>query len=355
MTRTLIIDPIATSPYDDETLRTRALGGTEATVLRVAGGLARSRPVTVAQSARTRERHGGDHVRYVPWDFKRGLPDRDDVSSVIVVRAHKVLPRVRRQHPDAGLFLWMHCFPGTRRRILGAMACREGCTVVTVSQHHRRVVLEHVTRDDPRVARELRIQTIYNPVDDHLMPDGTACDPDKLVFLSSPHKGLDQVLSAFRAVRASIPSMRLYVANPGYLERALPGDLRQVIPLGKLPHDEVIRHTREALCLFYPQHVFPETFGLVFAEANAVGTPVLTHPLGSAEEVAGTPSEQLVDASDHDAIVERLARWRAGGRPHVRVDPRFRLSSVVGAWEDLLDGAEPRTSRQSAWMMRQTG
>ena len=37
--------------------------------------------------------------------------------------------------------------------------------------------------------------------------------------------------------------------------------------------------------LLYPQRVWPETFGLVLAEAAAVGTPTLAYDFGAAREV----------------------------------------------------------------------
>lgn len=59
---------------------------------------------------------------------------------------------------------------------------------------------------------------------------------------------------------------------------------------------------RSALCLFYPQTSFAESFGLVIAEANAVGTPALLHAgLGANEEFASS-TEQCVDGSDPEAV-----------------------------------------------------
>ena len=58
-----------------------------------------------------------------------------------------------------------------------------------------------------------------------------------------------------------------------------------VVWLGALPPAQVIEQARSALCVFMPNFLMPETFGLVFAEANAVGTPVLAHDCGAAREV----------------------------------------------------------------------
>src|SRR5207248_4965139 len=128
--------------------------------------------------------------------------------------------------------------------------------------------------------QRLRVRRIYNPVDDRLVPDGSPVDPTKLVFFSSPNKGLLFTLDAYRALRRSIPDLRLCVANPGY--RQYPqARLVGVEWLGSLPHARIIAETRTALCTFSANFVIPETFGLVFAESRAVGTPVLTHDCGA--------------------------------------------------------------------------
>jgi glycosyltransferase involved in cell wall biosynthesis len=176
-------------------------------------------------------------------------------------------------------------------------------------------------------------------VDDALTPDRTRVDPDKLVFFSSPHKGLDEVLEAFAHVRRQRPAARLFIADPGCWTDGQASPPEGVVPLGALPHRAVIRHVREAFCAFHPQAQVAEAFGLVFAEANAVGTPVLAHPLGAAEEVLDeqvSDRTQLLDARDPEAAARRLAQWWENGRPSVASQPQFRLSRVLDGWERLL-------------------
>ncbi len=213
------------------------------------------------------------------------------------------------------------------------------------------------------VAPQVRALTIYNPVDDALVPDGTPVDPDKLVFFSSPNKGLGFSMDAFGALRRAMPRLRLVVANPGYkADRAAhrPG----VELLGALPQARLHAQVRGALCTFFPNFAIPETFGLVFAESHALGTPVLTVDCGAALEVLGDPREVLplkpgyrvyesalrrlplhlrsgparlaAAAGLFDEFVERVAQWRSGARPQVRPDPRFRLATVAAQWRELV-------------------
>lgn len=183
---------------------------------------------------------------------------------------------------------------------------------------------------------------LYNPIDDHLLPDNTPRDPQKLLFLSSPIKGLEEVLNHFIALNERVKKpFHLYVADPGYKikgHRFSTDTLKamdNVIVLGALSHDKVIAHLRDSFCIFYPQQTFSETFGIIYAEANAVGTPVISHDIGSAKEVLGGGS-QIININEPNRILKTLEDWQARGAPVVSVNPAFRLSAVISAWEALL-------------------
>ena len=134
--------------------------------------------------------------------------------------------------------------------------------------------------------------------------------------------------------------------------------------LGPLPQAHVHQEVRSALCTFFPNFVIPETFGLVFAESHALGTPVLTVDCGAAREVLGDPAEVLPLKNSY-RLYEAAVRPAAGGaarRPgasgrtggpvrcvHARAcargarvhgrrpqpDARFQLANVVPRWRAL--------------------
>jgi glycosyltransferase involved in cell wall biosynthesis len=352
MSALLFYDPVCQQPYDTRTLRNRAMGGTEATLVRVADALG----AWVMQHNRTE-----DWQRYL-----RPQPVAD-VTAVIVARDSRALPFVREHYPQARVYLWLHdrFRPGGRRaRWLAGTAplLRElAVTAVCVSDWQRRGV--EATLRQIGVAETVRAVTIYNAVDDGLMPDDTPVDERKLVFFSSPNKGLDFTLDAFSALKRAMPDLRLVVGNPGYkADRSAP--LAGVELLGAQPQVRMHSEVRSALCTFFPNFVIPETFGLVFAESHALGTPVLTHDCGAALEVLGDPQQVLpltraqrlyesavsalpsswrarcarlaADFRLFDAHIERVRSWRAGARPRTVPDPRFRLSAVTAQWRALL-------------------
>jgi glycosyltransferase involved in cell wall biosynthesis len=352
MSSVLFFDPSCQRPYDTRTLQQKATGGTEASVTRIADALG----AFVMQHNRSEA-----YDRYLP-------PGKiDGITHVILNRDSRALPRVRELYPNARTYLWVHdqLNPGSKRgRRLASTAqhLRElGITVICVSDTQRRGVeatLRRIQVDD-----RVQAVTIYNPVDDALVPDGSPFDERKLVFFSSPNKGLAFSLDAFRALRRRMPDLRLQVGNPGYKIRRS-AVIDGVEYLGPQPQERIHAHVRSALCTFFPNFVLPETFGLVFAESKAVGTPILTSDAGAAAEIVGDP-EQVVPVTFaqrayettlssvsprwrggpariadqlglFDVFIERIRAWRAGGRPAAAPDPRFRLTVVADQWRALL-------------------
>jgi glycosyltransferase involved in cell wall biosynthesis len=348
----LFWDPVCVRPYDSGTIRREATGGTESTVARIADAL----DAYVVQ-------HNRVHTegRYRP---PMRIPG---VTHVVLVRDVRALPQVRAMYPDARLHLWVHDLidrGSTRGRHL-AVARPEltalSAEIVCVSDFQRRGV-EAALRDTLAAGR-VHARTIYNPIDDALQPDGTSVDTDKLVFFSSPNKGLKFALDAFGALRRSMPSLRLVVGNPGYKSTTDAG-VAGVEFFGPQPQTRIHAEVRTALCAFCPNFAIPETFGLVFAESNALGTPVLTHDCGAAGEVIADPRQVLPVTSAQrgyeallrrlptrlrrgpawlamrmgmfDDHIERIRRWRNGERPRTAPDPRFRLATIAAQWRELL-------------------
>ncbi|MBS0463702.1 MAG: glycosyltransferase family 4 protein [Proteobacteria bacterium] len=350
MSGVLFWDPICARPYDTQSIQREATGGTESTVARIADAL----DAFVIQHNRTQAAG-----RYLP-------PGRiEGIDHVVLVRDPRALPQLRTLFPDARFSLWVHDLIGrgsTRGRWLAAVRndLRElNLRVVCVSDFQRRGVRAALDA----IAAGIDARTIHNPIDPALAPDATPVDPDQLVFFSSPNKGLAFTLDAFRALRRAIPSVRLMVANPGYkADRAARIDGVQW--LGAQPQAHVHAQVRSALCTFCPNFVIPETFGLVFAESLALGTPVLTHDCGAAQEVIGDRRQVLpVSAAQRayaratrrlsarlragpariaggaglfDAHINTIRAWRNGARPMVGPDPRFALANVVAQWRALL-------------------
>jgi glycosyltransferase involved in cell wall biosynthesis len=322
------------------------MGGTESTILRIAEGLAaRGYRISVAQGGRSTVEISESGARYLPLNW-RDLAE-NFYQEIILLNTPKLLKGCRRLWPQANIKLWIHCFPGKRRRkMLNKLAVNANAELLAVSDTLRRTLQNHLQKfktygSKPNQPTQLaRVRRVYNPIADELQSDSTPVDINKLVFFSSPHKGLAQVLKVFEGIKKVLPDLQLYIANPGYVP--LPKNLsrKDINILGALSQKEVIQHVREALCVFYPQDFFKETFGLVFAEANAVGTPVLTSAVGAAPEVLEN-KQQILDVRNITEVAVTIAKWQAGRRPIVQLPTKFRTRQVLNHWEKLLAGLQP--------------
>ena len=315
------VDPCAPRPYADLD-DMHGLGGTEATLIRIAQALGQSMPVTIEQLARDIPEDRGS-LQFLPMNLRRTGGD-----IIIVINSWKVALMCRKANPAARIYVWQHVVPGKHNRVMGRDLAVAGIEILCVSKTHARTV-------DAFLSGQVCVTAMPNPIADDLQPDATPRDPDLLLFASSPHKGLDQVAAAFAVLRQTIPSLRLELADPGYLgwDNGIMPD--GVVVLGTLTHAQVIAKMRRALCIFYPQTRFAETFGLVLAEANAVGCPVLVHQgLGANDEVTSS-ADQRIDATDAAQIAARVTAWRKAP-PQVALLPQFRMHAVLQCWHKVL-------------------
>lgn len=259
---------------------------------------------------------------------------------VVVLRDPRPLLDARARFKNSKLYLYSHDLADRNLGLCYSMGIFKdsGCiTNICVSQWHRTQTIE--TLKVFGYEGEFKTKYIYNPLSTNVVLTKEPYDRNKLMWLASPHKGLAQAYEIFKYLIKLNPEFRLYVTNPGYMESLYtdePAIKERTVVLGTLPHDEAIQHLRQSLCLFYPNTVFPETFGKIMAESNAVGTPVLTHPIGASREVIDSHPSQLLDCRNPEVVVKRVMEWYGGARPFVRGNPRFNINRVVADWKALL-------------------
>lgn len=178
-------------------------------------------------------------------------------------------------------------------------------------------------------------------------PTAGARPPGKPYFLFAGRlealKGVEDLLAAFREFRAA----ELHVAGEGSLAPALrraAADLPHVRFLGQLPADAVAERLRGATAAVLPSRCF-ETFGLVGAEAFAVGTPAIVRRIGALTELVepdgggiayATPGE-LRSALERMLVPEERARFAARALRSYR--ERYSESRHVDRYLDLAERA----------------
>ena len=346
----VFIDPKCPTPYDSEVLESRGLGGTEATVIRIARALAVMHEVRVVQHNRQDVREESEHLKFLP---AMGIDEElMGADHVIFIQKAQDIGRIAKL-TKGRLWMWLHNFLGDEVPFFWQDHLRHKLGIICVSRTHAEHTRQYIKQHPlfwPTGGLIARggVTYLHNPIDDRLGPiPGIVRDKHKLVFFSSPYKGIEHVLAAFKQVHARNPAFYLVVADPGYIRNFDPSMLNQpgIVKVGSLPHQEVMKHVQGSLCVFYPQYKRPETFGLVFAEANALGVPVLAHDFGATREVL-VDSNPPIDARAIDAVVSTLMRWEQDGGPVVQANPKFALSRVSSLWHDFLRDPDAFMHRQ---------
>ncbi len=323
----VMFDALSKTYYDRITLEKNAMGGTEATVVRVAEGLAALGLKVCVMQARPAyfEPTMGQHCFFM---------HADDYSKEKVTCRHYIqLRAAANSHlfPTAKKYLWMHDVAGKEDTDHAEDIRKNNITVIGVSKWHRDNIREFLPD------YEHKIKYIYNPVEEKLYDIGeknTMYDRNTIVWTASPHKGLKKALDLFTEIKKKNDKMNFIIFNPGYytLDTSQVSLVPGVNVYGPMNCLSVWNVVKSALCVFYPTE-WTETFGLVAAEANALGTPLITYKLAALAETVSSPNQFI--KSDEEAI-QRVLDWSTNGRPMVRGDDDFKKENVIVAWVKLL-------------------
>lgn len=313
-----------TSPryYDRITLEKEALGGTEASVVRVAEGLGALGLKVAVILARVKtyfEPVIGQHAFFM---------HSDDVESMTCKHYIQIRRNTNPQlFKGAKKYIWLHDVAGTDEDTWTKDLIDYNIELIGVSEWHGRNIVD--------VTKYNKVTYIYNPVPDEIYVNKDVelkYDPNIMVWLSSPHKGLDRAMDLFKEVRSKQPKMQIILFNPGYMK--LDVEKYAVIPgvsiYGSLGCKAVWNIVQKSLCVFYPTE-YRETFGLIAAESNALGTPILTKPVAALNE---TVSNTLLNTDQE--IVDTAVEWSKNGRPKTVGNGIFKLSNVIMDWVRLL-------------------
>lgn len=334
----LFYDVVTPVLYTQTTLLKTGLGGTESTIIRIAHALKNYHNVYIAQHCRNTEQNViEDGVHYISLETANTL--NPDV--VILLRYYSWLERIGKMFPRARCYFWMHNMPSKSLYTVRDILVKYQYQILAVSHFHRNEIERRVNGKwyqrllEPNKKKgNVPIHTLYNPIDDFLTPNETKWQPDQMILASSPYKGINENLKMFQHVLKYFPDYKLNIATYADWNQKIKLP-EQVTFLGSLSHSNLIQHIRESFCVFYPQPVRCETFGLVYAESNAVGTPVLGHDFGAASEVL-TSSSQLIDGFNPKSVLAKIQEWR-NQRPALNAQPQFKLTNVIKTWLHLLN------------------
>lgn len=181
------------------------------------------------------------------------------------------------------------------------------------------------------------LATVYNGIDISLYPL-VETGGDDLIFLGRihPDKGLHLAIAVAKAsgkrlVIAGIIQDEAYFRE--LVEPHLDGEqIRYIGPVDNEGKNELFAGAGALLHL----NTIPERFGLVLAEANAAGVPVIAMDLGSCREVIedGVTGFLVNSVSDAVDVIEKISGIdRKACRK--RVEERFSIETMVAGYEEV--------------------
>ncbi|MGD0777397.1 MAG: glycosyltransferase family 4 protein, partial [Candidatus Solibacter sp.] len=211
-----------------------------------------------------------------------------------------------------------------------------GCSslkIMTVYEKYRDGYFVSISNSD-RAPGLNYLATVYNGIDLSLYPIQER-GGDHLVFLGRihPDKGVHLAIEAARLsglplLIAGIIQDQTYFREQ--VEPHLDQTIRYIGPVDVPGKNELFVHARALLHL----NTIPERFGLVLAEANAAGVPVIAMDLGSCREVIEDGQTGFL-VNNVDEAVRALKRLGEIDRNacRQRVQECFSVETMVKAYE----------------------
>lgn len=242
-------------------------GGTEATLSLVSNWLA-DNGVSVGIVASGKNAGKNEHgVEFLPLD--RWL---QECKLKIFMRRTLISPLERDNCEQA--YAWLHDFPQDPYTVK-AYAPR-----LCVSNF----LLNHIQQNE----KESKDKVFWNPVNPEIKQFKKDKREDYLVWTSAYQKGIGEAIGMYKQLYDMGMTRPLKICVPEWSNRPFPfpEELKNypIEFVGALPWRDCMELLSKSAGMFRPGF-FPETFGLVYAEANYLGVPVITFDVGAAREV----------------------------------------------------------------------
>ena len=306
----ILMAPLAMGkPWNGSTIYTEPLGGSESAVAYMARALSRLGHSVVVLT------HGPsifvDNVHYVhaprPEDAYPYLQGLQHIPQWDVIISSRRLDVLERPMNTKLVVFWAHDIPrepaSPRCHIFFVLSKFHAGTWGWAPDNPEPFILTSDGVDVAAVGTPL-------PLADR--------DPNKLVWISNPDRGLPVAAYILQDIRQRWPEMELHAfgrsAVYGWGPEAeaphLPRDLRAegVVLHDPLPRAQLFEELKTAWAVFYPTH-WPETFCMATLEAQACGTPVIAPPHGALPETVkgGILTYDFLNAISQ---LRNKSRWR---------------------------------------------
>lgn len=164
-------------------------------------------------------------------------------------------------------------------------------TYLVLSEWHKSNMKEHFPFVEDR-----KYAVVGNGLDPSRFSGSEERVPSRIVYASSPDRGLDRALAYFPQIKKAIPeaTLEVFYGWSNYEKAGQRGDYRKKIERmlqqpgvtfrGRVGQKDLARELMRAGVLLYPSHEFCETYGITFLEAQAAGCVPVTRDNGALPE-----------------------------------------------------------------------
>jgi glycosyltransferase involved in cell wall biosynthesis/2-polyprenyl-3-methyl-5-hydroxy-6-metoxy-1,4-benzoquinol methylase len=269
--------------FDGSSLEAGPLGGSETDVINLAKKF-KLYGFNVKVFCRTLNEGTFDGVSYI--DFNKFNP----TMKMDVFIASRSMGIFRRNPLAAKKIMWMHDMPRLEYQLDKIPNID---IFVALSEFHKKETVKLF----PSI--ESKIIILENGIDTaRFKSKNIPRDPMRLIYSSTPFRGLDILLELFPKIREQVPEAKLYVfSGMSLYGMGNSPELQKIIDKAKtmegVIYSEPVNQYRlaeemmQSALLVYPS-TFPETFCNTVNEAITAGTPIVTTNLGALPETVGT-------------------------------------------------------------------
>jgi glycosyltransferase involved in cell wall biosynthesis len=176
---------------------------------------------------------------------------------------------------------------------------------------------------DETISRKPKIAIIGNAINTDRFKnlDITKKIPHSFIWMSSPDRGLEEVLNMWGLIRKVLPDATLrifygweYFDTSLFIpaQREFKERIRELLNqdgvewCGRVGQEQIALELAKTQCLLYPPHSFRETYGIAFLEAQAAGVINFYRMNGALGETIGTRGIPLSLESTPEQIVSKM-------------------------------------------------
>ena len=217
--------------------------------------------------------------------------------------------------------LWTHDLPDSYvfDKLPDAIRYENISKIFALTEWHKEIIKQKF----PMIPEGM-LSVARNGVDTEYYAQEIERNPFKLIYSSTPFRGLDVLLNVFPKIKELVPeaelhifsSMKVYGAEKEPEEfQALYNKAKEmegVVYHGSVTRKELAKEMKSSAILAYPNH-YPETCCNTAMEAITAGTPIVTTNKAALSEIVPKDCGILIDGDSHskeyqDKFIDSIAR-----------------------------------------------